>query len=198
MNMKKRPTQEPHGSLSGDDATERSILNVGFNVTVIATTEKGTTAALDEARRLARDLDARVTLLKMKIVRRRFPLDKPPVSLRVTTRQQCSLAVGSNEKEQDLTVRTCLCRDRDLSLQRVLRRRALVVIGGRRHWWLSREERLEKVLRGMGHHVIFIDLRSRTEGARRSRFLMNAGRSTDLSPKHAGKAETLLGSERLR
>src|SRR5216684_1027021 len=141
MNINKRPRQNLHESRGGDGSFHRSSLNSPLNVTVIATTEKGTTAALNEARRLAKDLDAHITLLKMEVVPRRFPLDKPPVSLDFTTKQQCSLVLQSSARDQDVTVRTCLCRDRNLSLQRIFRRRALIVIGGRRHWWLSREER---------------------------------------------------------
>ena len=198
MNIEKRATQKFHQWRSGHAATERSTLNSGLSVTVIATTEKGTTAALNEARRLAMDLDAHITLLRMEVVPRRFSLDKPPVSLDAATKQQCSLVLQSSAREQDVTVRTCLCRDRDLSLQRVLRRRALVVIGGRRHWWLSREERLEKVLRGMGHHVIFIEARSQTEGTSQSRFPIAVGNRTGRFRKQASGAEFLVGSEGLR
>jgi hypothetical protein len=198
MNIEKWPIQKLHEWRSGHAATERSTLNAGLSVTVIATTEKGTTAALNEARRLAMDLDAHITLLKMVVVPRRFPLDKPPVSLDLTTKQQCSLVLQSSAREQDVTVRTCLCRDRDLSLQRVLRRRALVVIGGRRNWWLRREERLEKVLRGMGHHVIFIEVRSQTDGTSRTRYPIAVGDRTGPFRKQRSGAESLLGSEGLR
>src|ERR1700676_752768 len=195
MNIEKRPTRKLHEWRSGYAATERSTLNAGLRVTVFATTEKGTTAALNEARRLAMDLDAHITLLKMVVVPRRFPLEKPPVSLDLTTKQQCSLVLQSSAREQDVTVRTCLCRDRDLSLQRVLRRRALVVIGGRRHWWLSREERLEKVLRGMGHHVIFIEVRSQKPRTPRTGYPTPWGHRTGPFRKQLSGAESLLGSE---
>jgi hypothetical protein len=198
MNIEKWSTQKLHEWRSGQAATERPTLNAGLSVTVIATTEKGTTAALNEARRLAMDLNAHITLLRMEVVPRRFPLDKPPVSLDVTTKQQCSLVLQSSAREQDVTIRTCLCRDRDLSLQRVLRRRALVVIGGRRHWWLTREERLEKVLRGMGHHVIFIEVRSQTHRTCRSRYSIAVGVRTGPFRKQVRGAELLPGSEGLR
>jgi hypothetical protein len=198
MNIEKRATQKFHQWRSGHAATERSTLNSGLSVTVIATTEKGTTAALNEARRLAMDLDAHITLLRMEVVPRRFSLDKPPVSLDAATKQQCSLVLQSSAREQDVTVRTCLCRDRDLSLQRVLRRRALVVIGGRRHWWLSREERLEKVLRGMGHHVIFIEVRSQTHRTSRTGYPIAMGDRTGPFRKQLSGAEFLVGSEGLR
>src|ERR1700719_504468 len=119
MNIEKRPTQNFQEWRSGDDSPRRPTLNSRLNVTVIATTHKGTTAALNEAWSLAKDLNAHITLLKMEVVPPRFPLDNPPVSLDFTTKQQCSLVLQSSAREQDVTVRTCLCRDRNISLQRV-------------------------------------------------------------------------------
>jgi hypothetical protein len=51
-----------------------------------------------------------------------------------------------------------LCRDSSETLLAVLKPRSLVVIGGRRRWWPTREERLAKKLRGAGHEVIFAEL----------------------------------------
>jgi hypothetical protein len=198
MNMNERPTLNFHEPRGGDDASSRSSLNSGLSVTVIATTERGTTAALNEARMLAKDLDGHITLLKMEVVPARFPLDKPPVSLEFATKQQCSMVLQSSAREQDVTVRTCLCRDRDLSLRRVLRRRALVVIGGRRHWWLSREERLEKVLRGMGHHVIFVEAGSKINGTSERSFPLSLDSYTCQSCMPVSAANRSFEREGLR
>jgi hypothetical protein len=156
--MKKRPTLNVHGPSGGDDVSSILTSGVKLCVTVISTTAEGTTSALNEARRLAMDLDAHITLLKIEVVPRRFRLDKPPVSPDFTIKQQCSLVPRSSAREEDVTIRTCLCRDQEACLRSALRRRALVVIGGRRHWWLSREERLERAMRRLGHHVIFVDV----------------------------------------
>jgi hypothetical protein len=198
MNINKRPIQNLRETRSGGDAFRRPTMNSGLSVTVIATTQEGTTAALNEGSRLAKDLNAHITLLKMEVVSPRFPLETPPVSLNFTTKQQCSLLLQSSAREQDVTVRTCLCRDRDLNLQRVLRRRALVVIGGKRHWWSSREERLEKVLRGMGHHVIFIEVGGKTDGTPPSTVATVRGERTGQFRKQVGATEFLPGSEGLR
>jgi hypothetical protein len=198
MNIDERPAQNLRELRGGDDAFHGLTLHSPLNVTVIATTERGTTAALDEARRLAQDLNARITLLKIEVVPTRFPLDKSPVSLDATTRRQCSLALESSSIEQDVTIRSCLCRDRDFSLQRIFRRRALIVIGGRRHWWLSREEKLEKVLRSMGHHVIFVELDSKANWTRQGGSSAAFRDRTSQSRKKVGTTESLLGSEALR
>jgi len=197
MNTQKRPAQNSHEWRDGDDTRHSLTLNSRLHVTVIATTREGTTAALGEAHRLAKDLDGHITLLKMEVVPSRFPLEKSPVSLDVTTRQQCSLVLQSSAREQDVTVRSCLCRDRDFTLQRLLRRRALIVIGGHRHWWLSREERLEKVLRGLGHHVIFVEVGGRTNWSSQEHFRFSLGDHKEDSRKHVAPAETFSGGERL-
>jgi hypothetical protein len=152
--------------------------DAGLSVTVISTTEKGTVASLRAAKWLATDLNATITLLNMEIVPAHFPLYKPPVSLKYTIKQQRSMVrqSGVNEADADLKIR--FCRDWSSGLQWVLRRRALVVIAGKRHWWVSREERLERILRALGHHVIFIDVAQEKESTSHgNKFLHSFGRS---------------------
>ena len=175
--MKKRPTlifREPGGR---DDVSSTSSSRARLCVTVIATTAEGTTSALNEARRLARDLDAHITLLKIEVVvPLRFPFDKPLVSFDFTIKQQCSLVLRSSAREDDVTIRTCLCRDQSACLRSALRRRALVVIGGSRHWWMSRQERLERALQQLGHHVIFVDVNHKSDWSSQSNFPLSIRR----------------------
>ena len=152
--------------------------DAGLSVTVISTTEKGTVASLNAAKWLAKDLEATITLLKMEIVPVSFPLYKPPVSLKYTINQQRSMVRQSGVNAADVDLKIRFCRDWSSGLQWVLRRRALVVIAGKRHWWVSREERLERILRALGHHVIFIDVAQEKESTPRSnKFLPSFRRS---------------------
>lgn len=193
--MKNSPTPNFKGT-HGRDQTSRTSSGAGLCVTVIATTEEGTTAALNAAKWLATDLDARITLLKMEIVPIRLPLYRPPVSLKFTIKQQHSLVRQSGAREDDVDIQIRLCRDCDSGLQRVLRRRALVVIGGKRHWWLSGEERLERVLRRLGHHVIFIDVGQKTDWTTRSNsFPVSLDGGAGQFRKQEGAAESIWGSE---
>jgi hypothetical protein len=195
--MKKGPTPNCTGSHGGHSASRTSSSDPGLCVTVISTTLEGTTAALDAARWLAKDLGARITLLTMQVVPVRFPLDKPPVAPDFTIKQQRSLLFPSVTRE-DVTNRICLCRDRDDGLRRVLRRRALVVIGGRRRWWLGGEERLEQALRRLGHHVIFVDSGHKTERTSRNSFPCFHGRIAVQVQKQEGAAQSIFCSENLR
>jgi hypothetical protein len=198
MNMNGSQAPNFQESFGGEDVSHTSPPGPRLCVTVVATTAAGTTAALNVARGLAKDLDAKIALLKMEVVPVRFPLDKPPVSLDFTVKQQCSLVLRSSAREGDVTIRTCLCRDRDSGLQRVLRRRAVIVIGGRRRWWLSSEERLEKALLRLGHHVVFIDLAHSAERTSHNVFARFARRDADHVQAQAGNAESFFERAALR
>jgi hypothetical protein len=188
MNIKKRLTPSFQEARASGDVSSTSSSGATLFVTVIATTVEGTTSALNEARRLARDLDAHITLLKIEVVPNRFPLDKRRVSLDFTIKQQCSLVLRSSAREEDVTIRTCFCRDQAACLRSALRRRALVVIGGRRHWWLSREEMLEGTLHRLGHHVIFVDVDHKSGWSQRIR----KSRTGNLKQQCAKKMEKKL------
>jgi hypothetical protein len=176
--MRKRPIPNFKESSGVDRVSHASSLDPKLCVTVLATTPEGTKAALNAATWLAKDLEARVTLLAMQVVPNLLPVDKPPVSLDFTTKQQQSLVLASGAKEEDVDIRICVCRDRDSGLLRALRRRTLVVIGGKRHWWLSSEERLERSLRRLGHHVIFIDVGHRADRTSPDSVLLSFGRGS--------------------
>jgi len=193
--MNERPISSFQESRVRNDASRTSSLGTRLCVTVIATTPDGTTAALNAARSLAKDLDAKIALLTTEVVPIRFALDNPPVSLEFTMKQQCSLVLRSSAKEEDVTIRICFCRDRDTCLRLALRRRALVVIGGRRHWWLSSEERLEKSLQRQGHHVIFVDVHHKTARTSGNNPLNPVSRT---GQKQTGFAESFFGREGLR
>jgi hypothetical protein len=198
MNLNKKPTPNFQESRGGDRASRPSFSDPGLCVTVIATTDEGTTAALNAAGWLAKDLNARITLLKMEVVPARLPLYRPPVSLNFTIKRQHSLVLRSGVTEEDVDIRIRLCRGHEAGLQRLLRRRALVVIGGRRHWWLSSQERLEKMLRRLGHHVIFVDVGQKTDWTSHSSFPIDPGSGTGQFQEQAVATESTFGREDLQ
>ena len=170
--------------------------DAGLSVTVISTTDNGTIAALKAARSLATDLDAAITLLNMEIVPARFPLYRSRVSLKYTINQQRSLVRKAGAIEADVDLKIRLCRDWNSGLQRILHRRSLVVIGGKRHWWVSREERLERVLRALGHHVVFIDaVQEGNRTSEKSNFLLSFGRKGDHLNNQKSTAGLIVGAK---
>jgi hypothetical protein len=187
--MRKKHTPDFAGLRGGQDASQPCSSGPGLCVTVISTTHEGTASALSAARWLGKDLKARITLLSIEIVRDDSSLDQPPLAMDFPARHTNSLASRSIAQEEDVTARVCLCRNREGDLQRILRRRALVVIGGRRHWWLSGEERLEKALLRLGHHVIFVDCRRKTDRTWLGTFPPFLDSGTDGFRERAGSEE---------
>jgi hypothetical protein len=68
------------GGCTHQGHTELGSGRPNLRVTVVATNDRGTLAALRTAGKLAANLRARIALVKAQIVPFQFPLDKPPVS----------------------------------------------------------------------------------------------------------------------
>jgi hypothetical protein len=123
-----------------------------LNISVVFTSVSGTLAALRSAGNLANRLGARITLIVPQIVPYPGPLESPPVLLDFSERRFREIAM---ESPVDVTVHFYLCRERRDALATALQPRSLVVIGGRRRWWPTAEERLARELGRAGHEVVF-------------------------------------------
>jgi hypothetical protein len=143
---------------AGQDAFLGPWLNPGLHIVVVYTTLEGTLGALKSADGLAKDLNARVGLIVTEVVPFRLPLDEPRVSVEFLKERQDELVSKAGIESQEIRVQICLCRDHKHTLHKLLPPRSLVVIGGRRNWWSSREQRLETFLARLGHHVVFVEV----------------------------------------
>ena len=146
-------THQDHAELGSDRPNLR--------VTVVATNDRGTLAALRTAGKLTANLGARIALVKAQIVPFQVPLDKPPVSTDFLQRQLYGLVCELGFEAEEITIQLWLCRGRNESLRKILRPHSLVVIGGRKRWWSRRERTLERYLSGLGHQIVFVDLDER-------------------------------------
>jgi hypothetical protein len=63
----------------------------------------------------------------------------------------------AGESRVETIVQVCLCRDGRQTLEDLLRPHSLVVLGGRKHWWPTRESAMARRLRRAGHEVILIE-----------------------------------------
>ena len=126
-----------------------------LEVTVVFTSHSGTAAALKSAGVLASKLSAHITLVVPQIVPYPLPLESPPVLLQFSEQRFDEITKLS---AVETVVRLYLCRDRWETLKAVLRPRSLVVIGGRKRWWPTREKRLARQLRRAGHEVVFAEM----------------------------------------
>jgi hypothetical protein len=148
----------PGGTFESDDGPTLPI-------TVAYTTPVGTQAALKAAATLARNLEARLGLIITEVVPFRLPLDQPRVSVEFLKRRQEALVAQAGLDGDEMSVQICICRDRKEALGRLLPVPSLVVLGGRRGWWHTREQRLETFLARLGHQVVFIDAHAGTPAA---------------------------------
>jgi hypothetical protein len=126
-----------------------------LNVAVVFTSGPATLAALQRAGSLADRLGARITLIVPQIVPYPLPLETPPVLIDFSEQRLQQIVADS---PVEMAVQIHLCRDRAETLKVVLGRRSLVVIGGRRRWWRTGEQRLAQQLRRAGHEVIFTEM----------------------------------------
>jgi hypothetical protein len=126
----------------------------GLNIVVIVTSTTTTTAALKRATTLAESLHGRITLLVPQVVPFPLPLTSPPVLLDFQENRFLEIA---KESPVEIRVQLYLCRDRLETLKAVLKSRSLIVIGGRKRFWPTRETRLVGKLRRAGHEVIFAE-----------------------------------------
>ena len=125
-----------------------------LDVAVLFTSATATVLALRKASMLAERLGARITLLVPQIVPYPLPLDSPPVLIDFSEKRFREIAEAS---AVDTTVQIYLCRDRLETLKAVLAPRSLVVLGGARRWWPTREKSLARQLRRAGHEVVFAE-----------------------------------------
>jgi len=154
--------------------TSEQISDSHLRVTVVFTTYEGTLAALRTAKGLARSLGVRVALVNLQVVPFHFALNRPPVAIDFLEQRSLSVLAESGIGAEEASIELYLCRDRRECLQRILPARALIVVGGKKSWLAAPERKLEKMLRRLGHQVIFVDVNSRSEWKTRIRSFMRS------------------------
>jgi hypothetical protein len=124
-------------------------------IIVIFTTPEATIAALRVAATLGRSWNARIRLIAQQP--RTYAVPRDGLADSSPVQSSAFLARLKNEVDAHVDVLVCVSR-RVQDLARVLlRRQSLVVIGGRRSWWPTRQERLRRTLEAEGHLVVFVN-----------------------------------------
>lgn len=124
----------------------------GLNIAVVFTSVEATLAALKEAGALASSLSARITLLVPQVVPYPLALETPPVLIEFN---ESRFRLIASQSPVQTTVQIYLCRDGLETLTNVLNPGSIVVIGGQKRWWPTREKKLARQLRRAGHEVVF-------------------------------------------
>ena len=122
---------------------------------VVATNDRGTCAALATVRACAANLNARIVLLVPYVVPYVQPLEHPADSPQCAGERFRGVA---DALELGVTVRVCVCRSISCVMA-LLPQDALVLLGGKRRWWPTREERLASMLARGGFRTLFIRTR---------------------------------------
>jgi hypothetical protein len=127
-----------------------------LEVNVVFTNPPGTAAALRSAEVMARDLGCSIHLRAVVAVPIQLPVDQPlvPVSFFEQLLRNLVRELESDTFEPIISV--YLCRDRVKTLLEILRPNSLVVIGGRKRPWPTRETRTARTLQSAGHRVLFV------------------------------------------
>jgi len=123
-----------------------------LNIAVVFTSVEPTLAALKEAGQLANSLSARITLVVPQVVPFPLPLETPPVLVEFNENR---FRVMASESPVETSVQIFLCRDRFETLTSVLKPGSIVVVGGRKRWWPTKDETLARQLRRAGYEVLF-------------------------------------------
>jgi hypothetical protein len=126
-----------------------------LEVKVLFTTHDGTIAALKLASTLSAQLGRHAVVLLLYPVPYTLPLSWPAVSKEFLEQRIRAL---ERETPSEITVRIYICRSPRRSLSRILPPRSLIVVGGRKRWWGSYEQRVARRLTRDGHEVIFVNL----------------------------------------
>jgi hypothetical protein len=133
---------------------EHESFDGGREVAVIFTNHSAMRETLRTAIALAENMSATVTLVVPQIVPHPLPLDQSPRASEFNEHRSRSVAAWAPEVT---AIQICMGREADEAIDSVLPPRSVVVIGGPRRWWRSREERLARQLRRRGHDVLFAE-----------------------------------------
>jgi len=121
---------------------------------VLFTDVRSTLDALRCAAILPRAESAPIRLLVPQVVAYPLPLHEPAVQ---TSHLAQRLRTVAEQVQADTKVEILLCRDPWEAIHQALATPHLVVLGSRRRWWPTREERIAKRLRAEGHYVVLTE-----------------------------------------
>jgi hypothetical protein len=135
-------------------------------VYVVYTSAEETLAAVHVAAGIAKSLGVPVSLIHFRTVPYALPLEEPNG---VDPVERDAFTDRLREAGVDVRIRVYLCSSERQSLPLALKPHSLIVLAGRRRWWLGRpERRLRRMLEAAGYFVLFVDTSLHGDGGRQT------------------------------
>src|SRR5260370_27572896 len=132
---------------------EKTVVGtVTVDIAVPSTTPQLTRLAVREAEELAAKLPSRIRVLRLHGVPFPNDLRYPPVALDILREQARQVARGVKTSEITLV----LTRDPEAALLKTLRPGSIVVIGTKKRWWPTAQERLSRICERHGYQVSLV------------------------------------------
>jgi hypothetical protein len=152
--------QIEHGSVSpwrvsGVEQPSAGVAERPLDIVVVFTGIPGTLAALNAAGAMARGLNTRVRLVVPQAIPYVYPVNQAPIAVGFTERLLADLVGKAANGSPETAIEIYLCRDRLRTMLEVLKPNSLIVVGGRKRLWPTKESILARKLRSNGHEVIF-------------------------------------------
>ena len=143
-------------STSTDGAMRLQPIRLGLEspVFVVFTSIDRTLRALEKASQLAKALGSEIEILAVQTVPFTLPLDNPSVPFEFLIRRLKGMVA---QFPMRIKISAYICRDRLEALKRVLNYPCPVVMGIRKRWWPTRDERVARKLRRAGYNVILVE-----------------------------------------
>jgi hypothetical protein len=126
----------------------------GSSVFVVFTSVNWTLKAMEKAREMAKPFGANIVVAAVQVVPYPLSLEEPPIELEFVAKRFQEKALEFSEK---IRVEVCLCRDPLAALERILKPNCPVVMGIKKRWWPTPDERLARELRRAGYEIISVE-----------------------------------------
>jgi hypothetical protein len=140
--------------INGDMKRQAISYEFGLPVSVVFTSTNRTLIALEKASQLAKPLKSWIEILIVQTVPFVLPLDDAPVPFEFLARRLEEMAARFPVQ---IKISGYLCRDQLEALKRVLNRNHPVLMGVRKRWWPTRDERVARRLQREGYNVILVE-----------------------------------------
>jgi hypothetical protein len=131
-----------------------SIPNCSRSVFVLFTSANPTLKALESAHNLSKTLCRPIVVLATPVVPYPLPLEEPQVPFNFTIRH---FAETAEQFSENISVVVYHCRDRMEALKRVLPPDSPILVGIKKRWWPTCDERLARDLQRAGYSVTLVE-----------------------------------------